>query len=161
MKPPHEYKFVMPPHELEELTNAIGALSAIDEEKVPVWESMGRVLSRDVVVPIDIPPHPKAAYDGYAVRSQDTSKAPTRLRLVGYVHIGEVPSIEVGPMETAYVTTGAYLPSGADAVVPEEFVDVVSNNEVVINKPVKPWDNVDPAGDFARRGEAALRRVRS
>ncbi len=95
------------PHELEELTNAIDALSAIDEEKVPVWESMGRVLSRDVVVPIDIPPHPKAAYDGYAVRSQDTSKSPTRLRLVGYVHIGEVPSIEVGPMETAYVTTGA------------------------------------------------------
>ncbi|WP_243679030.1 hypothetical protein [Vulcanisaeta distributa] len=149
---PHEYKFVEPPHELEELTNAISTLSLIDEERVPVWESMGRVLSRDVVVPIDVPPRPKAAYDGYAVRSQDVSKAPIRLRLVGYVRIGEVSSIEVGPMETAYVTTGAYLPSGADAVVPEEFVDVVSDNEVVINKPVKPWENVDPAGDFARRG---------
>lgn len=155
---PHEYKFVEPPHELEELTNAISTLSLIDEERVPVWESMGRVLSRDVVVPIDVPPRPKAAYDGYAVRSQDVSKAPIRLRLVGYVRIGEVSSIEVGPMETAYVTTGAYLPSGADAVVPEEFVDVVSDNEVVINKPVKPWENVDPAGDFARRGgEVALR----
>lgn len=153
---PHEYKFVVP-HELEELTNAISTLAVIDEERVPVWESMGRVLSRDVVVPIDVPPRPKAAYDGYAVRSQDVSKAPIRLRLVGSISIGEVPSIKVGTMETAYVTTGAYLPDGADAVVPEEFVDVVSNNEVVINKSVKPWENVDPTGDFARKGEVVLR----
>ncbi len=103
---PHEYKFVVP-HELEELTNAISTLAVIDEERVPVWESMGRVLSRDVVVPIDVPPRPKAAYDGYAVRSQDVSKAPIRLRLVGSISIGEVPSIKVGTMETAYVTTGA------------------------------------------------------
>ena len=153
---PHEYKFVVP-HELEELTNAINTLDTVNEELVPVWESMGRVLSRDVIVPMDIPPRPRAAYDGYAIRSQDVMKTPIKLRLVGSVHIGEVPSIKVGSMETAYVTTGAYLPDGADAVVPEEFVDVISNNEVVINKPVKPWENVDPAGDFARKGDVVLR----
>ncbi|WP_054849976.1 molybdopterin molybdotransferase MoeA [Vulcanisaeta sp. JCM 14467] len=153
---PHEYKFVVP-HELEELTNAINTLGMVNEELVPVWESMGRVLSRDVVTPMDIPPRPRAAYDGYAIRSQDVVKTPIKLRLVGLVHIGEVPSIKVGPMETAYVTTGAYLPDGADAVVPEEFVDVINSNEVVINKPVKPWENVDPAGDFARKGDVVLR----
>ncbi len=97
---PHEYKFVVP-HELEELINAISTLTVVDEEKIPVWESMGRVLSRDVVVPMDVPPRPKAAYDGYAVRSQDITKVPTKLRLVGSISIGEVPSIKVGPMETA------------------------------------------------------------
>ncbi|ADN50167.1 molybdopterin molybdotransferase MoeA [Vulcanisaeta distributa] len=153
---PHEYKFVVP-HELEELINAISTLAVVDEEKIPVWESMGRVLSRDVVVPMDIPPRPKAAYDGYAVRSQDITRVPTKLRLVGSISIGEVPSIKVGPMETAYVTTGAYLPDGADAVVPEEFVEVMGNNEVIINKSVMPWENVDPAGDFAKKGEVALR----
>ena len=153
---PHEYKFVVP-HELEELTNAINTLGMVNEELVPVWESMGRILSRDVVVPMDIPPRPRAAYDGYAIRSQDVVKTPIKLRLVGSVHIGEVPSIKVGPMEAAYVTTGAYLPDGADAVVPEEFVDVINSNEVVINKPVKPWENVDPAGDFARKGDVVLR----
>ncbi|WP_054843063.1 molybdopterin-binding protein [Vulcanisaeta souniana] len=142
----------MEPHEIEELINAMDTLSTVNEEPVPVWESMGRVLSRDVVVPMDIPPRPKAAYDGYAVRSRDIFKAPARLRLVGSVRIGEVPSIKVGPHGDCYVTTGAYLPVGADAVVPEEFVDVTGNNEVVINKSVKPWENVDPAGDFARRG---------
>ena len=153
---PHEYKFVMP-HELEELINAINTLDMVSEESIPVWESMGRVLSRDVIAPIDIPPRPKAAYDGYAIRSQDVSKVPTKLRFVGSVSIGEVPSIKVGPMEAAYVTTGAYLPGGTDAVVPEEFVDVIGNNEVIINKAVKPWDNVDPMGDFARKGEVVLR----
>ncbi|ADY01827.1 MoeA domain protein domain I and II [Vulcanisaeta moutnovskia 768-28] len=153
---PHEYKFVIP-HELEELTNAVNTLSTVNEEPVPVWDSMGRVLSRDIIVPIDIPPRPKVAYDGYAVRSQDITKVPTKLRFVGSVSIGEVPSIKVGPMETTYVTTGAYLPDGTDAVVPEEFVDVVGNNEVIINKAVKPWENVDPAGSFARKGEVALR----
>lgn len=33
----------------------------------------------------------------------------------------------------------------------------MGSNEVVINKSVIPWENVDPAGDFAKRGEAALR----
>ncbi len=153
---PHEYKFVEP-HELEELTNAINALVTVNEESIPAWESTGRVLSRDIVTPMDIPPHAKAAYDGYAVRSQDVSKVPTKLRLVGSVHIGEVPSIRISSMETVYVTTGTYLPEGADAVVPEEFVDIINNNEVIINRAVKPWGNVDPAGSFARKGEVVLR----
>ncbi|MDT7863886.1 MAG: molybdopterin molybdotransferase MoeA, partial [Vulcanisaeta sp.] len=135
----------------------IRGLSTVDEVKVPTWESSGRVLSRDAVVPIDIPPMSKAAYDGYAVRSADVVKVPIKLRVVGSVSIGTVPNIELGPMETAYVTTGAYIPRNADAVVPEEYVEIVSDNEVLINKSIKPWENVDPAGSFARKGEVALR----
>jgi len=153
---PHEYKFVVP-HELSEVMSIIRGLSTVDEVKVPTWESSGRVLSRDVVVPIDIPPMSKAAYDGYAVRSADVVKVPIKLKVVGSVSIGTVPNIELGPMETAYVTTGAYIPRNADAVVPEEYVEIVSDNEVLINKSIKPWENVDPAGSFARKGEVALR----
>ncbi|MGC9153189.1 MAG: molybdopterin molybdotransferase MoeA [Vulcanisaeta sp.] len=153
---PHEYKFVVL-HELDELTAIINSLGTVNEERIPTWEAVGRVLSRDAVVPMDIPPMAKAAYDGYAVRSEDVVKVPVKLRVVGSVSIGSVPNIEVRGMETAYVTTGAYLPRGADAVVPEEYVDVVSSNEVVINRSVSRWENVDPAGSFARRGEVALR----
>jgi len=59
---PHEYKFVVP-HELSEVMSIIRGLSTVDEVKVPTWESSGRVLSRDAVVPIDIPPC-LSAYDG-------------------------------------------------------------------------------------------------
>ncbi len=153
---PHEYKFVKL-HDLEEVMKIIHSLNVVDEEKIPTWEANGRVLSRDAVVPIDVPPMHRAAYDGYAVRSVDVTHVPARLRLIGSVSIGSVPNMELGPMETAYVTTGAYLPKNADAVVPEEYVEVLGNGEVVVNKSVRPWDNVDPAGSFARRGDVALR----
>ncbi|MFB6470878.1 MAG: molybdopterin molybdotransferase MoeA [Vulcanisaeta sp. AZ3] len=153
---PHEYKFVVP-HDLDEVIKLIQSIGTVEEELVPTWESAGRVLSRDALVPIDIPPMPKAAYDGYAVRSEDVSKAPVKLRVVGSVSIGNVPNIEIRPMETAYVTTGAYIPKGADAVVPEEYAEVSSNSKVTINKAVKPWENVDPTGSFARKGEVALK----
>ncbi|WP_069807809.1 molybdopterin molybdotransferase MoeA [Vulcanisaeta thermophila] len=152
---PHEYKFVSL-HDIEEVDKALDLIEPVGEEQVNTWDALNRVLSRDAVVPMDIPPRAKAAYDGYAVRSDDVTKTPVRLRVVGSVSVGSLPNFAVGPGEAAYVTTGAYLPDGADAVVPEEYVEVVGD-EVVIHRGVGKWDNTDPPGSFAKGGEVALR----
>ena len=47
-------------------------------EKIPVRAALGRVLSADIVSPIDVPSHDNSAMDGYAVRNDD---------LIGRAHV--------------------------------------------------------------------------
>ncbi len=122
---------------------------SVETLRLPVWEAVGMVAAEDIVLEHDFPPRPRSAYDGYAVRSEDT---PGRLRLVGEAPIGRVdPGLRVGPGEAVYVTTGAYLPEGADAVVPEEEARV-ENGYIVVEKKYGKWRNVDPPGSIAARG---------
>ncbi len=122
-------------------------------EELPTLEAVGRVAAEDVVASHDFPPRPRAAYDGYAVRSEDT---PGKLRLVGEATIGRVDvGVKVDPGTAVYVSTGAYLPEGADAVVPEEAVRV-EGDYIVVETRFERWKNVDPPGSYVRRGQKLL-----
>ncbi|MDH5750521.1 MAG: molybdopterin molybdenumtransferase MoeA, partial [Rhodospirillales bacterium] len=43
----------------------------VGTETVSLTESLGRILSRDVTAPRDVPPHDNSAVDGYAVYFDD------------------------------------------------------------------------------------------
>ncbi|CAN0345163.1 unnamed protein product, partial [Ectocarpus sp. 8 AP-2014] len=75
----------------------------------------GSVLSVDVTAPEPLPPFPASTMDGYAVVASDGEAV---LEVVGRITAGVDPdSILVSPGQCAYITTGAKLPRGADAVV--------------------------------------------
>ena len=123
--------------------------------RVPLRDAAWSVLAEDLHAPHDWPPRHKSAYDGYAVRSEDT---PGRLKLVGEALIGRSDvGLSIGPGEAAYVTTGAYLPEGADAVVPEERVRV-EDGYVIVDYHVEKYKNIDPAGSIVRKGQLLARR---
>jgi Molybdopterin biosynthesis enzyme len=127
----------------------------VDEvEKVAVWEAAGRVVARDVVAPHDYPPFPRAAYDGYAVSSDAT---PGRFRVVGTVLVGQYKrDLSLRPGEAVYVTVGAFLPEGTDAVVPEEAAKR-EGEHVVVDRGFEKYANVDPPGSYVRKGTVMLR----
>jgi molybdopterin molybdotransferase len=84
----------------------------------PPLSTVPRVLARDILNPIDLPPFDNSQMDGYAVRSADV--VPGRALKVG-------PRIAAGhgvdllvPGEAAPIMTGAPVPDGADAVIPIE-----------------------------------------
>ena len=141
------------PEAVEAVRRAVRPVEEVEE--LPVWEAVGRVLAEPLVAPHDFPPRPRAAYDGYAVRSEDT---PGRLRLVGEATIGKIDvGVRVEPGTAVYVSTGAYLPEGADTVVPEEAVRL-EDGYVVIDKHFQAGKNLDPVGSYVRRGETLLPR---
>jgi len=54
------------------LATLLGAARAVDgSESVPTLEASGRVLSADVVSPLDVPPMNTSSMDGYAIRTAD------------------------------------------------------------------------------------------
>ena len=127
-----------------------------ESEHVDVFESYGRVLSEPVYSPADLPAKHASHMDGFAVNSKDLEKAspehPVRLKVVGESVPGRPSTVEVRRGEAVRILTGAYLPEGADAVVPQEFVSR-ENGEVVVLASVKPWEYVDLKGFDVKAGQ--------
>lgn len=128
-------------------------------ETVDLPEALGRVLCNDVVADFDVPRRDRSAMDGYAVRASDTVGAstskPVRLKLVGSVRIGQVPSVGVGVGECALVSTGCFIPEGADTVVMHENTDL-EGSTVALYKPAYSGENVSVKGSDVRQGNVPL-----
>ncbi|GAB6101480.1 molybdopterin-binding protein [Thermococcus atlanticus] len=130
-------------------------------EKIGIENALGRMLAEDIKSPINVPPFDRATVDGYAVRSEDTWMAgesnPIRLRVIGEINAGDTPEITLKQGESTYISTGAPLPEGADAVIQFEDVDR-EGEEVIIYRPAYPGLGVMKAGTDIPRGKTLLKR---
>ena len=136
----------------EAMDIALSRASPLPEERVGFDDAVGRVLSSDVVAPRPHPPFPASIMDGYAVRASD---CPGALAVVAAARAGAPTDTAVGPGQATYITTGAPLPAGADAVVQVERVSVVGDVARVSN-PVPVGANVRPLGSDVAEGETIL-----
>ncbi len=123
---------------VSDLLSVSKAIAILDAEPVEAQtcemhlsEAHGLVLAQDVQADRDYPPFDKSLMDGYAVRAQDVTCVPVRLKVVGEIPAGTWPTRAVGAGEAMGIMTGAPLPDGADAVVPVEHVEVVAHVEHV------------------------------
>jgi molybdopterin molybdotransferase len=133
-------------------------LSPVEEtEAVSLVESDGRILSKDIVAPIALPPFANSAVDGYAVRGidlpQDVEKA---FPVTGRLEAGSQRTKSVGPGHTVRIFTGAPMPSGADTVFMQEDVRVEDDDVVVLPPGLKPGANARPAGEDIEQGQTVL-----
>ncbi|NLV27948.1 MAG: molybdopterin molybdotransferase MoeA [Methanomicrobiales archaeon] len=119
-------------------------------EHVSLLESSCRILRTDVTTDIDIPGFNRSTVDGYAVHSSDTTGAsesiPAMLKLAGKIAMGDEPSSFLNTGSCMYIPTGAFLPSGADAVVMVEMSEELGD-EILILKPVGTGENVVHKGE--------------
>ncbi|MBM3469293.1 MAG: molybdopterin-guanine dinucleotide biosynthesis protein B [Armatimonadetes bacterium] len=129
-------------------------------EEVPLQEAAGRVLAETVSASEDLWPFPRAAMDGVAVRASDLVGAcdatPVSLEVVGAVFPGQSWPLPLEPGTAVRIATGAPVPPGADAVVPEEMI-TRSRGRVIVSRPVDVGRHVMSAGEEARAGEPVLR----
>jgi len=128
-------------------------------ETVGLSEARGRVLSEEIVAGFDVPRGDRSAMDGYAVRAGDTVGAstskPARLKLIGSVAIGQVPTVKVGTGECVSVSTGCFIPGGADAVAMHENTDLIGDT-VAFYRPVYSGENISAKGSDVKQGSAPL-----
>ncbi len=124
---------------------------------VPLSAALGAVLAAAVQAQEPLPPFPASTKDGYAVRAGD---GPGDFPVVGESTAGHLPAFTLNPGAVAYITTGAPLPSGADAVVMvEESSPLPARNGaayVRIAAHVKAGSDVRPIGYDLAAGETVL-----
>ncbi len=124
-------------------------------ESVPIRSALGRVLSRDVVAPFNVPAHDNSAMDGFAVRAADLSGNETRLTIVGTAYAGAAFSGVVGAGQAVRVMTGAVLPRGADSIVVQEEARV-EGDAVFLPAIKRIGQHVRRAGEDLAAGKSAL-----
>jgi molybdopterin molybdotransferase len=126
-------------------------------ETVPLGEALGRVLTRDVLSPIDLPPFRNSQMDGYAVRSLDVASAPVSLPVVGEVAAAPGAPAALRPGTAVKIMTGAPVPEGADAIVPVEDT-LAANDYVSISRARTAGEYVRDVGSDLRSGDVILPR---
>ncbi len=112
---------LLPPAQAVVLYLGSASLRAPECEMVLLEAAAGRVLAIDAVAREDHPSHARSTMDGFALAS---ASGATRRRIAGTVVMGAQPPHAVGVDDAMRVPTGGALPDGADAVVPQEDVEI-------------------------------------
>lgn len=135
-------------------------ITPLPAENVPLVESVDRVAASDLYALVDSPFMDSSRKDGYAVLSHEvldaTAEKPVRLRLLGSISAGDEKDITIKPGKTVRVLTGARIPTGADAVVAEEYVKK-EDRDVLVEAFAEP-KNILKRGSDAAFGECILRK---
>jgi molybdopterin molybdotransferase len=132
--------------------NVLEVISPLDPEPVAIDDALGRVLAEDVRAAENVPPFPCSAMDGYAILAGDSGQ---RLTIVGESRAGTPAGQTVGEGEAIRVSTGAAIPAGATAVIPQEEVDR-ADEEIETRAASAPGQHIRGAGEDMRAGALQL-----
>ncbi|MEM3797656.1 MAG: molybdopterin molybdotransferase MoeA [Candidatus Bathyarchaeia archaeon] len=135
---------------------------SLDCEFVPIEKSMDRVLAEDIVANVEIPKTDIAVVDGYAIKSKDVAEASVGhsilLKVAGKLYPWSKPSdVELADGQAVYVTCGAPVPNGADAVIMVENT-ILHGEKIEIRNPVRRGENIAYAGEDVKRGNLLLKK---
>ena len=113
-------------------------------ERIPVFESCGRVTARAVYAHICAPHYAASAMDGVAVTAKDTFGAT------------ETTPVKLQPGQFIVLDTGDPIPEGCDAVIMVE--DIVKNEDgsITIHAAAAPWQHIRQIGEDICAGEMIL-----
>lgn len=147
-----------PPPPLMGLDEAIARLLAAtpplnEAEDVDSFQALGRVLAEDLVAALDVPRQDNSAMDGYALRRADLlgpEGLARRLPVSQRIAAGH-PGGPLAEGTAARLFTGAEIPPGADAVVPQEQAEALSDGQ---GRPLVRLSALpEPGAWIRRRGE--------
>jgi len=129
-------------------------------EKIPLLDTLGRVLGEDIIVERDNPPWDNSAMDGFAVRWDDIKREhpidkPVTLTVIEDVPAGKMPTKTVGPGQAIRIMTGAPVPKGADTVLKVEDTEHTPDS-VRVFKPEPRGSNIRPQGEDVKKGERII-----
>ena len=117
-----------------------------ETQKVCLDELTGRVSAAMVSAPISLPPFPKSAMDGYAVKAEDVAEPPVKLKVLGTMFAGDDKDFAYEDKSAVRIMTGARVPDGFDAVVRQEDT-TLEGDTVTIHKGVKYHTNDCEVGE--------------
>jgi molybdopterin molybdotransferase len=132
-------------------------VAAIAEtENVALAAAHGRILARDVVARMNLPPHANSAVDGYAFAHADlVPDQETALPVAGRAAAGHPLDRAASRGEAIRVFTGAPMPEGTDTVMMQEDC-VLDDGWVRLQPGIRKGANRRHAGEDVAEGATAL-----
>lgn len=116
-------------------------------------EATGLAIAEDVFAKASIPAFPQSSMDGYAFAFEEGL---TTYSIIGEVAAGDHHLFPIEKGTAVRIFTGAAVPIGADTVIMQEKVQVVSGKLMLLDEKLKQGDNVRPIGAEIEQGAIAL-----
>ena len=125
-------------------------------ESCPLRDARGRVLARDLISPVDLPPFDNSAVDGFALAHASLAeRGEARLRVEGRLQAGSILSGAVLPGVAIRIFTGAPMPAGTDTVFMQEDCRV-EGDSVMLPAGLKQGANRRLRGEDVKAGAVVL-----
>src|SRR5437763_2570323 len=130
----------------------LATVRPLEAERVPVADALDRVLVAPVQAGTDVPPFPASAMDGYALAAGPAGR---ELAVVGESRAGAPSERAIREGEAIRISTGAAVPLGASAVIPQEQVEL-RDGGIVLGAEVSEGEHIRAAGEVMHAGTAVL-----
>ena len=106
----------------------------IQDEEILIKNSLHRVISKDIFSPSNYPLSDNAAFDGYAINSNDTKslskKNPKHFKIIGTTAAGSKPlNKKIKKFDTAEIMTGGIISPPFNTIIPIEHIDFYPNKK--------------------------------
>ncbi len=127
-------------------------------EQVGVFDALDRVLARDIISPISVPPHDNSAMDGFAF--DGSALMPGKdltLQVMGTALAGQPWQGQLATGQALKIMTGAVMPAGLDTVVPQEMAQASGDFLTIAAGTVARGENRRKLGEDLMQGQPALR----
>ena len=126
-------------------------------ERLPLRECLNRVNNEVVKSPLNVPPRPNSAMDGYALAIDSLVAGEiTPLEEIGSAFAGKPFSGQCGPGQCVRIMTGALIPAGADTVVMQEQAEIAEDGRIRIDAEHRAGENIRQAGEDVRQGDVVI-----
>ena len=127
-----------------------------ETETVNLIEAEGRILAKDIIATIHVPPLDNSAMDGYAANNDDLINAKGKALPISHrICAGDAIST-LEPGHVARIFTGAVIPKGANTVIMQEHCHVADNT--ISDYPAqKDYQNIRHAGEDITSGSCLLK----
>ena len=143
------------------------AIIKIKDENIKSVNSLSRVVSSNVICGINYPTGDNAAFDGYAINSQDTKNIkknlPKKFKIIGLIAAGNKPfKKKIKRYDAVEIMTGGIIPKGFDTIIPIEQIIFYPNENnkkyILINKRIKKHNHVRFAGSDFKKKEIVVKK---
>jgi len=142
----------------EALNRVLSKTKPLSPKHFNLMNSKGHICAENLRSNSDFPSFPASIMDGYAVSAP---LEPGNYDIIDRIHAGDKSDVILDRGQVVYITTGAMLPQGANAVVRIEDTQMISNdtNEkktVSIKVKIEPGNFVRQIGSDIAKGEVIL-----
>ncbi|MDA9650899.1 molybdopterin molybdotransferase MoeA [Candidatus Pelagibacter sp.] len=139
----------------------------VKDESVISVNSLNRVTSLNVYSGINYPTDDNAAFDGFAINSNDTKninkKLPIQFKIIGSIAAGAKPfKKSIKKFNTVEIMTGGILPKGFDTIIPIEqikfYPSKLKQNSIIIDRKISKYNHVRFKGSDYKKNELVIKK---
>ena len=139
----------------------------IQDEEIFIKDSLNRVLAKNIISPSNYPLVDNAAFDGYAINSNDTrnidKKNSKHFKIIGSIAAGSKPfNKKIKKFEAIEIMTGGIISKPFNTIVPIEKIFFYPNEKkpqsIIINQKVSKRDHVRFKGSDYKKGQSVMKK---